>query len=344
MRKIHIAGEVSEPRPFSGGKMIEVQNVTKNYGPFQALKDISFQVDKGQIVGFLGPNGAGKTTTMRILTCFMPASSGNVTVAGYDVFKESQEVRKRVGYLPENVPLYPEMTVTKYLKYMAKIRGVPRGSIRQQLDSAIEACGLTERRHQIIAQLSRGFRQRVGLAQALIHEPDVLILDEPTSGLDPRQIVEIRELIKTLGKERTILFSTHILPEASLTCERLIVISRGEITGDIRLENGRAVSEQNNVPLSDIENSQVAPLILSVEVAGAPVDEMRAALEDIPDVIRVERSTSRTDDGTTFHLHYTPIADIRALVAETVVGNGWQLLGMYTTEMSLEELFLSLTV
>ena len=274
----------------------------------------------------------------------MPASSGRVTVAGYDVFKESREVRKRVGYLPENVPLYPEMTVTKYLKYMAKIRGVSRGNIRHQLDNAIEACGLTERRYQIIGQLSRGFRQRVGLAQALIHEPDVLILDEPTSGLDPRQIVEIRELIKTLGKERTILFSTHILPEASLTCERLIVISRGEITGDIRLENGRAVSAQDDIPLSDIENSQVTPLILSVEVADAPIDDILAVLEDIPDVIHVEQGTSRTDDTAIFHLHYTPVADIRALVAETVVGQGWQLLGMHTTEMSLEELFLSLTV
>ena len=324
--------------------MIEVQNVTKNYGPFQALKDISFQVDKGQIVGFLGPNGAGKTTTMRILTCFMPASSGRVTVAGYDVFKESREVRKRVGYLPENVPLYPEMTVTKYLKYMAKIRGVPHGSMRKQLDNAIEACGLTERRRQIIGQLSRGFRQRVGLAQALIHEPDVLILDEPTSGLDPRQIVEIRELIKTLGKERTILFSTHILPEASLTCERLIIISRGEITGDVQLENGRAVSGQDDTFLSDVESSHVTPLILSLEVADAPVDDVLAALEDIPDVIRVEQSTSRTDDITTFHVHYTPVADIRAKVAETIVGRGWQLLEMHTTERSLEELFLSLTV
>lgn len=324
--------------------MIEVQNVTKNYGPFQALKDISFQVDHGQIVGFLGPNGAGKTTTMRILTCFMPASSGRVTVAGYDVFKESREVRKRLGYLPENVPLYPEMTVTKYLKYMAKIRGVPRSDVKQQLDNAIEACGLTERRHQIIAQLSRGFRQRVGLAQALIHEPEVLILDEPTSGLDPRQIVEIRELIKTLGKERTILFSTHILPEASLTCERLIIISRGEITGDVQLENGRAVSKQASASLSDMESSQATPSTLSLEVAGAPVDDVLTVFKDIPNVIQVEKGTSRTDDITTFHLHYTPIADIRPEVAETIVGRGWQLLEMHTTEMSLEELFLSLTV
>ena len=318
--------------------MIEVQNITKNYGPFQALKDISFQVDKGQIVGFLGPNGAGKTTTMRILTCFMPASSGSVTIAGYDVFKESKEVRKRIGYLPENVPLYPEMTVTKYLKYMAKIRSVPRGSIKAQLDAAIEACGLTERRHQIIGQLSRGFRQRVGLAQALIHEPDVLILDEPTSGLDPRQIVEIRELIKALGKERTILFSTHILPEASMTCERLIIISRGKITGDVQLEEGRAVSKQNGA-----ESVPVTSLTLSLEIAGAPADAIGSVLAGIPDVIRVEQTGADTADTATFHLHYTPTTDIRAEVAETVVGHGWRLLEMHTTEVSLEELFLSLT-
>ena len=318
--------------------MINVQNITKNYGPFQALKNISFQVDKGQIVGFLGPNGAGKTTTMRILTCFMPASSGRVTVAGHDVFKESREVRKHIGYLPENVPLYPEMTVTKYLKYMAKIRSVPRRNIKAQLDDAIEACGLTERRHQIIGQLSRGFRQRVGLAQALIHAPDVLILDEPTSGLDPRQIVEIRELIKTLGKERTILFSTHILPEASRTCERLIIISRGEITGDVQLEDGRAVSSENNT-----ENLPVTALTLSLEIAGAPADEILSVLTEISDVIRIEQTGADTADTATFHLHYTPTSDVRAEVAETVVGRGWRLLEMHTTEVSLEELFLSLT-
>ena len=319
--------------------MIEVQNITKNYGPFQALKDISFQVDKGQIVGFLGPNGAGKTTTMRILTCFMPASSGRVNIAGYDVFKESKEVRKRIGYLPENVPLYPEMTVTKYLKYMAKIRSVPRSNIKARLDNAIEACGLTERRHQIIGQLSRGFRQRVGLAQALIHEPDVLILDEPTSGLDPRQIVEIRELIKALGKERTILFSTHILPEASMTCERLIIISRGKITGDVQLENGRAVAEQN-----DTNDKQLTPSTLSLEIAGATTNDILNALTDIPNVLRVEQTDAGTDETVTLRLHYTPTTDIRAEVAETIVGRGWQLLEMHTTEMSLEELFLSLTV
>ena len=253
--------------------------------------------------------------------------------------KESREVRQRIGYLPENVPLYPEMTVTKYLRYMAKIRGVSRRNIKGQLDDAIEACGLTERRHQIIGQLSRGFRQRVGLAQALIHAPDVLILDEPTSGLDPRQIVEIRELIKVLGKERTILFSTHILPEASMTCERLIIISRGEITGDVRLESGRAVSNQ-----SDSENTPATTLTLSLEIAGAPADDILAGLTDIPDVLRVERTGADTTDTATFLLHYTPTSDVRAEVAETVVGRGWRLLEMQTTEVSLEELFLSLTV
>ena len=309
--------------------MIEVHNLCKNYGAFQALKNISFRVDKGQVVGFLGPNGAGKTTTMRILTCFMPASSGHVTIAGYDVFKQSREVRKRIGYLPENVPLYPEMTVAKYLTYMAKIRGVPPRQRKERLDSAVEACGLTERRHQIIAQLSRGYRQRVGLAQALIHNPDVLILDEPTSGLDPRQIVEIRELIKSLGTERTILFSTHILAEASLTCERLLIISRGQITGDVSLSDGRAVSP---------EGTDASEKTIQLEIAGAATDEVLATLRDIPDV-----TTAEQVDEETFHIQSAIETDIRAVVAETIVRRGWQLLEMRTVEMTLEEVFLSLT-
>ena len=319
--------------------MIEVQNLSKNYGPFQALQEISFSVDTGQIVGFLGPNGAGKTTTMRILTCFMPASSGKVTVAGYDVFKESREVRKRIGYLPENIPLYTEMTVTKYLSYMAKIRNVPRKQIKQRLDIAIESCGLIERRNQIIGQLSRGFRQRVGLAQALVHEPEVLILDEPTSGLDPRQIIEIRELIKELGKERTILFSTHILPEASQTCERLLIISKGKITGDVQLSDGRVVSNQT----STNEETDAPIKILTLVVADGQSDEIMDKLRNIPDVISVEQSTIETDDTQTFHIQSVPTSDIRAAVAKTVVDCGWNLLEMRADEKSLEELFLSLT-
>ncbi len=317
--------------------MIEVKDLSKNYGPFQALKDISFSVDKGQIVGFLGPNGAGKTTTMRILTCFMPASNGKVTVAGFDVFKESREVRKRIGYLPENIPLYTEMTVTKYLTYMGKIRNVTHKHMKERLDIVIESCGLTERRNQIIGQLSRGFRQRVGLAQALVHDPEVLILDEPTSGLDPRQIVEIRDLIKELGKERTILFSTHILPEARMTCERLLIISKGKITGDVRISNGSAVS--NLTPNTDERPKQKLTLVVS----GGQPDTIKETLERIQDIIAVEQSQTNVEGTQSFHIQYTHTNDIRSEVAKTIVDQGWNLLEMRSDEMSLEELFLSLT-
>lgn len=327
--------------------MIEVQNLSKNYGPFQALKDISFSVDKGQIVGFLGPNGAGKTTTMRILTCFMPASSGKVTIAGYDVFKQSREVRKRIGYLPENIPLYTEMTVSKYLTYMGKIRDVPRKQNKHRLDIVIESCGLTERRDQIIGQLSRGFRQRVGLAQAMIHDPEVLILDEPTSGLDPRQIVEIRELIRSLGKERTILFSTHILSEASMTCERLLIISNGKITGDVLLSNGRAITAQSSngedTPAVTI-NEDIDDTItqtLTLKISGAPTDEILDGLKGIPQIISVEHSDTDTEDM--FKITHERRKDIRAELARYIVEQGWKLLEMRPDEMSLEELFLSLT-
>ena len=327
--------------------MIKVQNLSKNYGPFQALKEISFSVDSEQIVGFLGPNGAGKTTTMRILTCFMPASSGNVTIAGYDVFKQSREVRKHIGYLPENIPLYTEMTVSRYLTYMAKIRDVPRQQIKNRLDIVIESCGLTERRNQIIGQLSRGFRQRVGLAQAMIHDPQVLILDEPTSGLDPRQIVEIRELIKTLGKERTILFSTHILSEASMTCERLLIISKGKITGDVFLSDGRAVSNQtikkgNSTSISN-NKEEDGPLVatLTVKVSGTTTDEVFDVLRDITQVISVEHTATHPDGK--FQICYNAAVDIRANVAKAIIQRGWNLLEMRPDEMSLEELFLTLT-
>ena len=327
--------------------MIRVQNLSKNYGPFEALKEISFSVDNGQIVGFLGPNGAGKTTTMRILTCFMPASSGQVTIAGYDVFKQSREVRKRIGYLPENIPLYTEMTVSRYLTYMAKIRDVPRQQIKNRLDIVIESCGLVERRNQIIGQLSRGFRQRVGLAQAMIHDPQVLILDEPTSGLDPRQIVEIRELIKTLGKERTILFSTHILSEASMTCERLLIISKGKITGDVFLSNGRSVSNQpfqiddSTSASNNIEKDDTSVTSLAVKVSGATTYEILDVLKDIPQVISVEHTPTHPDDK--FQICYNAAVDIRANVAKAIIERGWDLLEMRPDDMSLEELFLTLT-
>ena len=319
--------------------MIEVENLMKNYGTFQALKDVSFRVDKGEVVGFLGPNGAGKTTTMRILTCFMPASSGKATIAGYDVFKESLDVRKHIGYLPESVPLYPEMTVTGYLKYISKIKGIPRNKRKARLDIALEACGLTERRNQITGQLSKGFRQRVGLAQALIHDPDVIILDEPTSGLDPRQIVEIRGLIKELGKEHTIILSTHILPEASMTCERLIIISEGQIVGDVKLSDGRAVAiETDNGERTELADTKT----LHLEVEG-PADEIETTLAQIPNVNNVTSRDMSRSNNPTFHVNYGTESDIRAEVASRVVQNGWRLLEMRSVEMTLEEIFLRLT-
>ena len=319
--------------------MIEVENLTKNYGLFRALEDVSFRIEKGEVVGFLGPNGAGKTTTMRILTCFMPASSGKATVAGYDVFKESLEVRKRIGYLPENIPLYPEMTVSRYLKYISKIKGLPRSRRAERLDLAIEACGLTERRNQIIGQLSKGYRQRVGLAQALIHDPDVMIFDEPTSGLDPRQIVEIRELIKELGKEHTIILSTHILPEASMTCERLIIINEGRIAGDVKLSEGRAISVNTRAP---VEPPLIEGKTLYLEVGG-PMEKVATVLQSVPGVNRVEPRGMTESDHPIFHVSYNAETDARPELAAAIVQNGWSLLEMRSVEETLEEVFLRLT-
>ena len=319
--------------------MIEVEDLTKNYGTLEALKGVSFRIDKGEVVGFLGPNGAGKTTTMRILTCFMPATSGRATVAGYDIFKESLGVRRHIGYLPENVPLYSEMTVTGYLKYISKIKGIPRNKRVERLEVALESCSLTERRNQIVGQLSKGYRQRVGLAQALIHEPDVIILDEPTAGLDPRQIIEIRELIKELGKEHTIILSTHILPEASMTCERVLVISNGRITGDVRLAEGRIVS----IDTGDAEATEFGDTrTLYLEVAG-PAEAVETALAQIPNVSYIERQDLDQSINPIFHLNYGLESDIRPEIASTIVQNGWNLLEMRPVQMTLEEIFLRLT-
>jgi gliding motility-associated transport system ATP-binding protein len=209
--------------------MLEVRNLTKRYGDFVAVRDISFTAAQGQILGFLGPNGAGKTTTMRILTGFLPATSGTAKVAGFDVFTESAEVRRRIGYLPENPPLYTEMTTEAYLRFVARIKGMARNTIEDAIDRVIGTCGLESVRRRLLGQLSKGFRQRVGLAQALIHDPPVLVLDEPTIGLDPIQIREIRALIQKLAGERTIILSTHILPEVSQICEKVVIINEGQV-------------------------------------------------------------------------------------------------------------------
>ena len=219
--------------------MIVVNDLVKRYGPHLAVDGVSFEVEKGEILGFLGPNGAGKTTTMRILTCFLPATSGSLSIAGFDVFNDSAEVRRRIGYLPENVPLYLDMTVEGYIGYMASLRGMDRTQLKRRVGEVIEACGLVDRRRQIINKLSRGYRQRVGLAQALVHEPDVLILDEPTASLDPAQIRDVREYIRSLSGNHTIILSTHILPEVEAVCDRVLVLSRGRLAFDGTLEAAR---------------------------------------------------------------------------------------------------------
>ena len=227
--------------------MIKVEQLTKKYGSFTAVNGISFQVEKGEIVGFLGPNGAGKSTTMKILTSYLPATSGKASIAGFDVFDQSIEARRRMGYLPENTPLYPDMKVGEYLRYRAALKGVERSKMRERVGDVLELCHIADREKQLIGSLSKGYRQRVGLADALVHDPDLLILDEPTIGLDPNQIRTVRELIKSLAQKRTVLISTHILPEVEMMCSRVIVIHRGTIrasdTAENLLKNHRSVGE-----------------------------------------------------------------------------------------------------
>ena len=225
--------------------MIEVDHLTKRYGSLVAVRDLTFRVEKGEVVGFLGPNGAGKTTTMRILTCYQPATLGTARVAGFDVFDEPMEVKRRIGYLPEHPPVYSDMYVRSYLDFVARIKGVPPRDRRSRVDVAMERCGLTDRAKQLIGQLSKGYRQRVGIAQAILHDPDVIILDEPTIGLDPNQIQEIRRLIRGLGREHTVILSTHILPEVEMTCDRVIIINGGRIAAVDTPENLTAGTSGN---------------------------------------------------------------------------------------------------
>jgi ABC-2 type transport system ATP-binding protein len=215
--------------------MIEVQGLCKSYGEYKAVSDISFSASKGQIVGFLGPNGAGKTTTIRMLVTYLPPTAGTARVAGYDIVTQAEEVRKRIGYLPENPPLYGEMTVQEYLRFVAEIKGLPRSALRSKVDEVLERCFIGDVRKKLCQHLSRGYRQRVGLAQAIIHDPEVLILDEPTSGLDPKQIIDIRKLIKSLGESRCVMLSTHILPEVSTVCDKVVIVSRGRVVQESML-------------------------------------------------------------------------------------------------------------
>jgi len=227
--------------------MIEVEGLVKRFGHITAVDHISFKVEKGEVVGFLGPNGAGKSTTMRVLTCFLPADEGRCKIAGFDVLSESMEVRRRIGYLPENSPLYEEMSVEGFLDFIADIRGIPESEKKDKIDKMIETCGIQPVMKMDISELSKGYRQRVGLAQAMVHDPEILIMDEPTSGLDPNQIIEIRELIKKLGKEKTVILSTHILSEAEATCSRMVIIDKGKLIADGSLEEVSRLASGANV-------------------------------------------------------------------------------------------------
>ncbi len=307
--------------------MIEVQDLTKSYGPTTAVDHVSFSVNKGEILGFLGPNGAGKTTTMRILAGFMPATSGTASVAGFDVFKDSLEVRRHIGYLPEAPPVYPDMTVQSYLDFVARIKNVPAERRRDRVADAMKKTTLTERKAELIKRLSRGYKQRVGIAQALVHDPDVIILDEPTVGLDPKQIIEVRNLIKGLAGNHTIILSTHILPEVSMTCDRVVIINKGKIAA---VDTPQGLTSQLKGGLK-----------VRVE-AQAPESALKELVARIPGVKSVQTEGSR--DGHSVALAEGAAgADIRSAIAAGVVGKGWPLYELRGMSVSLEDIFLQLT-
>jgi ABC-2 type transport system ATP-binding protein len=301
--------------------MIRVEGLTKDYGARRAISDLTFEANQGEIVGFLGPNGAGKTTTMRILTGFMPPTDGTATVAGYDIVAESLEVRRRVGYLPETVPLYTDMTAFEYLKFMADLRQLPDAD--ERVDEALETVGLEDRAQSYISSLSKGMRQRVGLAQALLHHPEVLILDEPTIGLDPGQVVEIRHVIRDMGKQRTVLLSTHILSEAQQICDRVLIINKGKIIAEDTPQNLR----------SRLVGSERATLRVRGDSDG---------LSKVVNKVKGVESVHGGAEGSV-EFQFAPGQDVRPEVAKAVIGAGYDLLELRPVGMSLEEIFLELT-
>jgi ABC-2 type transport system ATP-binding protein len=307
--------------------MIEVQGLTKRYGPTLAVSDVSFEVRKGEVLGFLGPNGAGKTTTMRVITGYLPPSEGKVLVAGYDVVEEPLEAKRRTGYLPESPPVYPDMTVVEYLSFVARIKGVVRKEIKSRVSEISERCAITDVQKRQIGKLSKGYRQRVGLAQALIHNPEVLVLDEPTAGLDPKQIIETRELIRHLAGQHTVVLSTHILPEVSKTCERVVVINQGKVVAV-------GAPEELTHRLQGYET-----VLITVE---GPAANILDTLQRVRGVNLVEPRESQ-DSRVTFEVHAEKGQDVRAELARAVVESRWNLLELKTSGLSLEDIFLKLT-
>jgi ABC-2 type transport system ATP-binding protein len=308
--------------------MIKVEGLTKRYARHVAVKNISFEVGQGEIVGFLGKNGAGKTTTMRVLTCFLPPTAGKASVAGFDVLDQSIEVKKRIGYLPETPPLYPEMEIATYLTFVAKLKGIPAGEVQKRVDEACERTAIADVKNTIIGKLSKGYRQRVGLAQAIIHNPPVLILDEPTSGLDPEQQREARQLIASLSGDHTIILSTHILSEVEQSCSKVIIINNGEIVASDTVSN--------------LHNRRRATESVHIQVAGAPASQVKQRLEQVPGVASVE-SRDSSDTLVSFEVHSMENYAVRPELARAIVQAGWNLTELRPVGESLEEIFLELT-
>ncbi len=308
--------------------MIEIKNLTKKFGDRLVLNDISFSVKKGEILGFLGPNGAGKTTTMKIITSFWPLTSGQILIDGVDVAANSLATRKKIGYLPETVPLYEDMRVFEYLKFIAEIRSLEKNTIKERIGRVVSICGLTKVLRQPIDELSKGFRQRVGLAQAIMHQPDILILDEPTTGLDPNQIVEIRDLIKEIGREKTVIFSTHILSEVSATCDRVIIINQGKIVGQ---GSPKELSSQ----LGGVE-------MIYVKIKG-PQAEIIKQLKEMENVANVEVKDKEAEDIYGYEIEPKAGVDLREYLSMTVMKNNWSILEFSRKSASLENVFRELT-
>jgi len=308
--------------------LIEVQDLTKSFGDKTAVDHISFSVNKGEILGFLGPNGAGKTTTMRVLTGYLPATGGTAKIAGFDVFDDSMEVRRRIGYLPETPPLYFDMTVSAYLDFVARIKNVPAEKRPARVKAALEMAKITDKRDELIKRLSRGYKQRVGLAQAIVHDPDVIILDEPTVGLDPKQIIEVRNLIKGLAGSHTIILSTHILPEVSMTCDRVVIINHGKIV---------AVDTPENLTMQLKGGERIR---VEVQASEKP---LRDILAQISGVRKVAIDSLGSSGRLVATIEASQGQDLRSQIAAKVVGQGWPLYELRGMNLSLEEIFLQLT-
>jgi ABC-2 type transport system ATP-binding protein len=307
--------------------LIEVTNLTKVYGSHPAVADISFRAERGEILGLLGPNGAGKTTTMRILTCFLPPTSGSARIAGFDVLDDSLEVRRRIGYFPENVPVYRDLSVKAYLDFVGKLKGMPRPKRARRIAEVMEECGIGDVQTRTIGKLSKGYRQRVGLAQALLNDPEILILDEPTVGLDPRQVVEIRSLIRNLSGQRTIILSTHILPEVSVLCQRVIIMNKGRLIIDDTPDNMK----------DRLRRSMSVDLVIRGEA-----EQVIPFLQSLPQVRSATLSRSLGPDRHSIRLESADNSDIREMVARRIIENGFGLLGMTGSELSLEDIFMHL--